>query len=90
MEPFAAFLGYVTSTRYTDRDWARRNLFSKLEEDEIFDRPTYKGTCSSICDMRNCSHSDLEFLTLKSSYLNLMPETPVQLFNIKEIPLWYE
>ena len=39
------FKGFVTSTR-NEKDWARGKLFTWLNEDTVFSRPTYK--CNSV------------------------------------------
>ena len=36
------FLGYVTSAREIRGDWARKDLFKMVDEEKVFERPTYK------------------------------------------------
>ena len=31
------------ASEISERDWARRSLFSWLDEDQVFEKPTYKG-----------------------------------------------
>ena len=42
-QTFILGTGFVTSTRDTSRDFARKNLFEWVDEDELFGRETYRS-----------------------------------------------